>query len=314
MAHQASAGRAILAAVPPPANPSQVAVLPALGGRDAREHFNPQARVCIDCGVRRFALFGVLDDEALERIHYRIADVSLEPGQHLYSADMRGMAAFTIREGVIDTPDVRHARIDMPALMLALHDRRRRHRRIAHRFGHGRRSSRPRFARRPVRALGQIGDRRHCMQCAACLLRRIATGLLAQARGSTAVRSSRRLESWHTPQRLAQGQGRKPPVWVRRPARRQGWRTATTGPARTVAAGGQAGQQCGTGQQAQQRPGSGGAANRQAWADGHAGALGRIRAAQGHGVLQLSGVDLVLHAPPPAAGSIGSPVGASNFV
>jgi CRP/FNR family transcriptional regulator, anaerobic regulatory protein len=63
--------------------------------------FNPQAVVCMACGVRRHALFGVLDDEALENIHYHIADITLAPGERLYSAHEQGSAAFTVREGVV---------------------------------------------------------------------------------------------------------------------------------------------------------------------------------------------------------------------
>jgi len=63
--------------------------------------YNPQARACMSCGVRRFALFGVLDDEALQHIHHHIADIALEPGQRLYTANDRGVAAFTVREGVV---------------------------------------------------------------------------------------------------------------------------------------------------------------------------------------------------------------------
>jgi CRP-like cAMP-binding protein len=62
---------------------------------------NPQVRVCLDCSARRFSLFGVLDEAALQQMHYRIADITLEPGQYLYAAGVRGAAAFTIREGVV---------------------------------------------------------------------------------------------------------------------------------------------------------------------------------------------------------------------
>ena len=55
----------------------------------------------MECGVRRFALFGALDDEALGHIHHHIADIALEPGQRLFGANERGVAAFTVREGVL---------------------------------------------------------------------------------------------------------------------------------------------------------------------------------------------------------------------
>lgn len=63
--------------------------------------FNPQARVCLACGVRRQALFGALDAAGLERIHYRIADLAIEPGQRLYAANEAGNSAFTVRSGVV---------------------------------------------------------------------------------------------------------------------------------------------------------------------------------------------------------------------
>lgn len=63
--------------------------------------FNPQARVCAECGVRRFALFGSLDLAGLEQIHGHIADVALEPGQPLYEAGRPGVAAFTVRSGLV---------------------------------------------------------------------------------------------------------------------------------------------------------------------------------------------------------------------
>jgi CRP-like cAMP-binding protein len=63
--------------------------------------YNPQARVCIECGVRRMALFGVLDNDALARIHYRVPDLRFEPGQSLFTAHDPGTAAYTVREGVV---------------------------------------------------------------------------------------------------------------------------------------------------------------------------------------------------------------------
>lgn len=63
--------------------------------------FSPQARTCLDCGVRRSSLFGVLDAGALEHIHGHIADLHVQPGQRLFSANDPGLAAFTVREGVV---------------------------------------------------------------------------------------------------------------------------------------------------------------------------------------------------------------------
>ena len=63
--------------------------------------YNPQAQVCASCSVRQFALFGTLDEAALAQIHYRIADLTLEPGQTLYAAQDSGSAVFTVRSGVL---------------------------------------------------------------------------------------------------------------------------------------------------------------------------------------------------------------------
>lgn len=74
-------------------------VVPLIPGTPAL--FNPQARVCAECGVRRFSLFGVLDAAALDQIHIHIADIKLAPGQTLFSAQGAGQAAFTVRSGVM---------------------------------------------------------------------------------------------------------------------------------------------------------------------------------------------------------------------
>jgi CRP-like cAMP-binding protein len=68
---------------------------------DPLSPWNPQAQACRACGVRRFALFGVLEASELAEIHHHIADIQLEPGQRLYAANQRGTAAFTLREGVL---------------------------------------------------------------------------------------------------------------------------------------------------------------------------------------------------------------------
>jgi CRP/FNR family transcriptional regulator len=57
--------------------------------------------VCAECQVRRFALFGTLDVEALDRIHVQIADVRLQPGERLYGAQEQGAYAYTVRSGVV---------------------------------------------------------------------------------------------------------------------------------------------------------------------------------------------------------------------
>jgi CRP/FNR family transcriptional regulator, anaerobic regulatory protein len=63
--------------------------------------FNPQARVCLDCSVRRHALFGMLDAHTLHEIHWRIADLHFTVGQNVYAAGEAGPAAYTVREGVV---------------------------------------------------------------------------------------------------------------------------------------------------------------------------------------------------------------------
>lgn len=63
--------------------------------------YNPQAQVCAYCSVRQFALFGVLDEAALSEIHYHIADMHLEPGEALYTAQAPGGALYTVRSGVV---------------------------------------------------------------------------------------------------------------------------------------------------------------------------------------------------------------------
>jgi CRP-like cAMP-binding protein len=63
--------------------------------------YNPQAQVCVQCSVRQFALFGALDEAALKEIHYHIADMRLEPGELIYSAQSPGSAVYTVRSGVV---------------------------------------------------------------------------------------------------------------------------------------------------------------------------------------------------------------------
>jgi CRP-like cAMP-binding protein len=63
--------------------------------------YHPQSQICVQCGVRQFALFAALDEAALQRLHYRIADVTLEPGQSLYASQAAGGAVYTVRSGVV---------------------------------------------------------------------------------------------------------------------------------------------------------------------------------------------------------------------
>lgn len=66
-----------------------------------REPAHPQSAVCQACGVRHFALFGSLDEAALERIHQHIADIRIEPGHRIFAAQDPGHAVFTVRGGVV---------------------------------------------------------------------------------------------------------------------------------------------------------------------------------------------------------------------
>lgn len=66
-----------------------------------RDERHPQARVCAGCEVRRGALFGVLDDATLERIHADIAAPAVEPDVRLYARGQPGQAVYTIRAGLV---------------------------------------------------------------------------------------------------------------------------------------------------------------------------------------------------------------------
>lgn len=68
---------------------------------DPDSPYNPQAQICLSCSVRQFALFGALDERALERIHLHISSVRFEPGQVIYAAEESGSALFTVRRGVL---------------------------------------------------------------------------------------------------------------------------------------------------------------------------------------------------------------------
>ncbi|MEY8689630.1 MAG: Crp/Fnr family transcriptional regulator [Leptothrix sp. (in: b-proteobacteria)] len=73
----------------------------ALHTSNASTPYNPQAQACVQCSVRQFALFGALDEAALKEIHYHIADMRLEPGELIYSAQSPGSAVYTVRSGVV---------------------------------------------------------------------------------------------------------------------------------------------------------------------------------------------------------------------
>ena len=74
-----------------------VAVVPIY--RLAARH--PQAEVCAACEVRGAALFGVLDDEGLDRIHMGIASLALAPDARIYARGGDGGAMYTVRSGMV---------------------------------------------------------------------------------------------------------------------------------------------------------------------------------------------------------------------
>jgi CRP-like cAMP-binding protein len=62
---------------------------------------HPQARACAACEVRASALFGVLDEAGLDRIHTHIESLTLAAGRTLYDGGRTGQAVYTVREGLI---------------------------------------------------------------------------------------------------------------------------------------------------------------------------------------------------------------------
>ena len=62
---------------------------------------HPQAAACAACGVRQFALCGVLDEQAMDRFLRQIADVHVEPGHRVFGAQSAGQAVYTVRAGVV---------------------------------------------------------------------------------------------------------------------------------------------------------------------------------------------------------------------
>jgi CRP-like cAMP-binding protein len=62
---------------------------------------HPQAQACAACEVRSAALFGVLDDAGLDRIHTQIATLTLGPDAMVYDRGTSGLAVYTIREGLV---------------------------------------------------------------------------------------------------------------------------------------------------------------------------------------------------------------------
>lgn len=62
---------------------------------------NLQAQACMACGVRPFALFGSLSEDALASIGYRIDDLRLSPGQLAFHARASSHLVYTVRAGVV---------------------------------------------------------------------------------------------------------------------------------------------------------------------------------------------------------------------
>jgi CRP-like cAMP-binding protein len=62
---------------------------------------HPQAQACAACEVRSEALFGVLDEAGLDRIHTHIATLTLAPGASVYDRGTAGLAVYTIRSGLV---------------------------------------------------------------------------------------------------------------------------------------------------------------------------------------------------------------------
>lgn len=62
---------------------------------------HPQAEVCMGCEVRRHAVFKVLDEASLERLHAPIAAPSMAAEERIYARGHAGGAAFTVRSGIV---------------------------------------------------------------------------------------------------------------------------------------------------------------------------------------------------------------------
>jgi len=62
---------------------------------------HPQAQACAACEVRSSALFGVLDNSGLDRIHTHIASAELRADERVYDRGSPGAAVYTIRAGLV---------------------------------------------------------------------------------------------------------------------------------------------------------------------------------------------------------------------
>lgn len=62
---------------------------------------HPQTAVCSACAVRGEALFGVLDEAGLERIHAHITSQALEADEPVYRRGGAAGAVYTLRSGLV---------------------------------------------------------------------------------------------------------------------------------------------------------------------------------------------------------------------
>lgn len=62
---------------------------------------HPQAMACAACEVRSAALFGVLDDAGLDRIHTHIDSLDCEADVTVYGRGLEGQAVYTVRSGLV---------------------------------------------------------------------------------------------------------------------------------------------------------------------------------------------------------------------
>ena len=58
---------------------------------------HPQAKACADCEVRSSALFGALDDAALDDIHTSIESLTIARDITVYDRGSAGRAVYTMR-------------------------------------------------------------------------------------------------------------------------------------------------------------------------------------------------------------------------
>lgn len=87
------------AAVPARARVVRVAAGQALCGGE-NESCHPQARICLQCGVRHLSLFGVLPVQALHDIRVHIDTQRLKDGTVFFGEGQAGDFVYTLRSGL----------------------------------------------------------------------------------------------------------------------------------------------------------------------------------------------------------------------